>query len=601
MSSNHKIHELTTTNALVNVDTEQFLRDLMKKSYSEPGFIYNEQVKAVLAEIRQSDPERFEHFRAALKKTEVRVTELDKQLAPYVGDDEKRPSVTDQLLECADGAEFFHDTDQTAYADIEFDGARKTYSVRSKSFKLWLTKQYFEETGGAPPSEALNAVINTLEAKALFGGKELPVFLRVAEMEGIIYIDLCNDAAQVIAVSADEWSVIINPPVRFKRTSGMMPLPVPKAGGSIDLLRKHVRVACEDHFVLIVSWLLASMRPKGPYSIVVMSGEHGAAKTTTCRLVRSVVDPNLSPVRALPKNDQDLIIAAFNSHIIASDNISTLADWLSDGFCRMATGSGYSTRSLYTNDDEVIFQCQKPCIVNGIEDFITRPDFIDRSLFIQLEVIPDGERRTEEAVDASFAADHPHILGALLDMMVHGLRTLPEIHLDALPRMADFAFWASACEGAVWPAGTFMKAYQSNQVEVLQRSVEDEPIAQAVMKMMEKETAWSGTITELKQVLASYRDEGQVTTSRQWPTANNAFSGRLRRFIPALRKMGVMFDFHKSGDRIVTISRKPDDVAESSPISSESPEFIFGDDEVVDWGEFARLGGVGGLGDQLRA
>jgi hypothetical protein len=33
------------------------------------------------------------------------------------------------------------------------------------------------------------------------------------------------------------------------------------------------------------------------------------------------------------------------------------------------------------------------------------------------------------------------MLGALLDAAVHGLRTLGRVHLDRLPRMADFAIW----------------------------------------------------------------------------------------------------------------------------------------------------------------
>jgi len=61
-----------------------------------------------------------------------------------------------------------------------------------------------------------------------------------------------------------------------------------------------------------------------------------------------------------------------------------------------------------------------------------------------------------------FEIARPRILGSLLDAAVHGLRNVAGIHLDEPPRMADFAVWATACETAFWPAGTFSQAYQAN-------------------------------------------------------------------------------------------------------------------------------------------
>lgn len=43
----------------------------------------------------------------------------------------------------------------------------------------------------------------------------------------------------------------------------------------------------------------------------------------------------------------------------------------------------------------------------------------------------------------------PRILGVLLDAVSYGLRTVGHVQLDALPRMADFALWITACEPAL--------------------------------------------------------------------------------------------------------------------------------------------------------
>ena len=65
----------------------------------------------------------------------------------------------------------------------------------------------------------------------------------------------------------------------------------------------------------------------------------------------------------------------------------------------------------------------------------------------------------------------PRMLGALLDAAVRGLQTLPDIRLTSLPRMADFALWATACETALWPAGSFAEAV------LAKRNTRDQPAA----------------------------------------------------------------------------------------------------------------------------
>ena len=120
--------------------------------------------------------------------------------------------------------------------------------------------------------------------------------------------------------------------------------------------------------------------------------------------------------------------------------------WISDTFCRLATGGGFAVRQLYTDQDEVLFDATRPVMLNGIEEIVTRPDLADRGLFLTLEPIPEDTRRPEQEMLAAFEAERPCILGALLYRCGGGLKGLPETRLEKLPRMADFALWASACE-----------------------------------------------------------------------------------------------------------------------------------------------------------
>ena len=127
--------------------------------------------------------------------------------------------------------------------------------------------------------------------------------------------------------------------------------------------------------------------------IVVLSGEQGSAKSTFSAILRALLDPNTAPLRALPREDRDLFIAANNGHVLAFDNVSGLPAWISDTLCRLATGGGFAVRQLYTDQDEVLFDATRPVILNGIEDIVARPDLADRAVFLTLEPIPEERRR----------------------------------------------------------------------------------------------------------------------------------------------------------------------------------------------------------------
>jgi hypothetical protein len=158
-----------------------------------------------------------------------------------------------------------------------------------------------------------------------------------------------------------------------------------------------------------------------------------------------------------------LFIAASNGHVLAFDNLSGLPPWLSDTLCRLTSGGAFSTRRLFTDQDEILFAAARPVILNGIEDVITRPDLADRAILLMLAPIAERQRRPEHALWREFELARPHILGALLDAAAHGLHMLPRIRLNRLPRMADFALWATACESAFRPAGTLETAYSNNR------------------------------------------------------------------------------------------------------------------------------------------
>ena len=191
--------------------------------------------------------------------------------------------------------------------------------------------------------------------------------------------------------------------------------------------------------------------------------------------------------------------------------------WLSDCFCRLATGGGYATRSLFTDDQVTYIHAQRPIILNGIDDFVKRGDLIDRSVFLNLAPIHPADRRTESELWSSFQFDYPRILGSLLDAVVLGMRILPSVELPEVSRMADFGYWGEAVgRGLGWPEHSFRSAYARNRRAATDSTIEDSAVADALFRSVPSSLKWSGSTSELHRQLTAERREDRRRSSR-WP------------------------------------------------------------------------------------
>jgi hypothetical protein len=532
--------------------------EIVAGAADNPGGAFTQQAIAALTTLRRDDRAAFETARARLKQAGVRVTALEHVIAGAAGDEGgHRATQADILVRLGSEADLFHDGNHVCYADIEIAGHRETWPLRSKGFRRWLTRRYVDETDGAPNSEAMQSALGVLEAKAHFAGRRA----------GCIWLDL----------GSPDWRIIpyAECPLRSRRSAGMLSWPDPQRGGSIAELRRFLNVASDDDFVLVVSCLLAAFRPRGPYPALALAGEHGSSKTTAARTLRSLVDPNATPLRAPPREDRDLFIAATNAHVVAFDNVSSLQPWLSDTLCRLATGGGFATRQLYSNADEALFDACQPIVLTGIEDDVGRADLADRSVFLTLEPIPEAARRPGAELDAALNAARPRILGTLLDAVAHGLARLPQVRLERTPRMADFAVWATACETAFWGEGSFMAAYDRNRAAATETMIEGDPVAAAVRALMAGKPDWVGTPAELLDELGPIAGE-RSTRAKTWPATPRALAGRLRRAAPALRAVGVEVGFGRATDRgrarTASIFRRPAGVGAPPSEPSDRPK-----------------------------
>lgn len=471
------------------------------------------------------------------------------------GERKRRENRSDALLAALDGLDLWHDADLVAYATIEIAGRAENWALKSQAFKRWLANLSRLKTGQVLSSSTLDDVIRTLEAIAINECPRHIACLRTGRYGKHIYLDLCDDAWRAVEITAHGWRVVERPPVKFIRTPAMRALPEPEAGEGIEIFRDLVNVKDDDSFKLVVAFMVAALRDRGPYPVLVVNGEQGTGKSVFSRMVRGLIDPSAAPIRAAPKDDRDLIVSAMNSKVLAFDNLSSVPNWLSDALCRIATGGGFATRMLHTDRDEVICEVQSPVILNGIPSLTDRADLADRALNVHLRVIPESGRRPEDALWQDYHERQPMILGALLDAVSAGLRSIASVKLDRLPRMADFMKWITASEcGLGWEPGDFVAAYNRNRADVADGAFEADAVAVAIRDFMRESTeqVWTGTATELLSRLTGHASE-TVRRSRAWPATASGLGNRLDRAAPLLRAKGFVIDRRKSDARLISI------------------------------------------------
>jgi hypothetical protein len=477
-----------------------------------------------------------------------------------------------------ESAALFHNRDYEAFASFRVGDHQETWPTASRRFRRHLQRLYYRTTRETAKSTAIADAQATLEAQALFEGAQQEVYTRVAgDGIDVVYVDLCDGAWRVVEITASTgtFRVLDRSPVRFVRARGMLALPVPEQGGNLLALRQLLNLGDDGDWTLVLAWLVAALRPTGPYPILLVHGEQGTAKSMLVRILRRFVDPNRADLRAEPHNTRDLAIAASNAWVIGFDNISSIEPWLSDALCRLSTGGGFATRQLYTNNEEAIFDAQRPVVLTAIQEIATRGDLIDRCISVELQPISEAGRRTEAEIWAAVNTSAGRIFGALLEAVAHALRAHRDVRLPALPRMADFATWATAAEaGLGLPTGAVMAAYQGNRAAVNQTALEASPIAALVIALVREQGVWSGTATDLLQAVEGRADDW-TRRAKGWPRTAHGMAGALRRSAPNMRKAGMRIEFSRATghdrQRVITMSMAPPPALEPS---AEPPKTV---------------------------
>jgi hypothetical protein len=249
--------------------------------------------------------------------------------------------------------------------------------------------------------------------------------------------------------------------------------------------------------------------------------------------------------------------------VVGFDNVSHIPVWLSDALCRTVTGDALTRRRLYRDNDIVVNVFKRVVLVNGVYLGALRGDLADRTAYLNLDPIPEEQRREDTELHQEFEHARPGIFGALLDLLAATLRRLPHIKLRSMPRMADYAKVLVAIDEETGLGA--LPAFLGVRRQVAQDVVEGDPVALAIRRLLTETptSSWEGTATELLDLITPDHPD------RNWPATPQSLSGRLRRAAPDLRGIGIQVEFTRSSDqRTIRINTARE--SSSSP-SSPSP------------------------------
>jgi hypothetical protein len=477
----------------------------------------------------------------------------------------KGKSQREQIIDLGREFDFWMDKSGQHFVTYHRNGHYEHHRIRSQAFRDFLQQEHKRRGGSGLSRNAIGEALAWFEGDASDGPKH-SYRLRVAEHGGKGYIDIGDETWNAIEFDADGWRIIDRTPVPIVRADGTAPLPIPKEGGSIELLRRYVHLGSDDDFKLFVAFLVTCLRARGPYPILNPLGQHGATKTTLSRVARLLIDPrgdDGNDVGPMPKTEDDFVVTALNAHLMTMDNLSRIGDEQSDTMCRVSTGGTLTKRKLYSDGDVFRITAERPQIVNGITDLVQRPDLGDRAITLILPKLEEKDRRAEAEFWAAFDRDAPAIFGALLDGAVRACRDMSTI-TGPLPRMADFAKWAAASFPAFgWKPGDFLRVYGTYQKEAAAKITESDAVALAVVEFMKDKDQWRGSASDLLPLLNGMRSFGTLSevVDKEWPVDATRLSGRLRRAAPGLRTLGVDVDpdGKSNGIRTITINKAASD------------------------------------------
>lgn len=475
------------------------------------------------------------------------------------------------------GAVLFHDQYGEAFIAVN-GGGHQIIKLKSEEFKQWLSRNCWVNHGQAPSPQTIAKAVQTLMGMARFDGPQHNLEIRSALNKDGLWYDCGNGHA--VHITAEGWKLVKNPPILFRRLQHQKTQAKPLRGGKLGALANYINLTSEAERLLFLVYVAAAFVPGFPHPLLILHGSQGAGKSTPMRVMKELIDPSALQGLSEPKDPASFVQNAHHHAFLFFDNLSKMPAWFSDALARASTGDGFSKRMLYTDNDDVFYTVQRPIALNGINQVITKPDLLDRSILLKLQRIATDDRKTEEEIWQQFAEDRSKILGAIFDVLSKAIEIHKDLKLTDLPRMADFTRWGySIAEAAGYGGEQFLQAYKDNIALQNEEAIEASPVALAIIGFMEDRESWEGAPAELLAVLNVDHKLMHLRVGPGWPKEHTWMTRRINEVQPNLSERGIQVEtLRTSAGRLIRIAKtgNPADIADDADIDLDLDDTMSG-------------------------
>ena len=460
------------------------------------------------------------------------------------------PSGFDAFLRIAERATPFTSLGGRAFVTVPAQSSgHRTLPIRSRAFRQWFFDQSLADYETIPTAHAFNAILHHLDAQAARDpdARDIRVPFRI-DSRGLspttpqeILLDLANPEGQFVEITPQGWSVTSQEGVPFETSASTLSLPAPQPApdldsptdSPLDTLRATLNLGApgSPDWLRCLAWLLAALRPGGPYPILILRGPSGCGKSLAARILRTIVDPVFSPFTPLPSSARELLTLARLNWVLAFDHVSTLTPQIAAALCRLASGVGVALREPGQREPLQLF-IKRPILLTVTDTWTPPPDLAARALTVTLPPLTDDTRRPEHEIGSIIQEAFPRILGALCTAVGQALACQP-LPQPSHSRHAAARAWAQAAAPA-------LNCTPREMLEAFDTPPPSDPFVDAVRAFLDRVPRWTGAAAELLKLLPLCRDP-------------RALSYKLNKSILPLADAGIDVQFRRlpGGARVI--------------------------------------------------
>lgn len=471
------------------------------------------------------------------------------------------------------GWEFFLDQNDNVYAYVQINGHHENVEVDSSQFRSLLRLEVKKAYDCGASRDAIEQFLGVIKGELIHNPVRRDVFQRVGRVGDKILVDSGRADWKVYEIDRDGWRLTnpeINPFIRSEKFRAYeCDESTPRADWNdvFDLLGVTNTETQEIIKIWEATALISDIQRPG----LVIYGPPGGGKTILTSFLRQVVDPSQQPVERFPRNDvRSLELKLYKNFIPAFDNLNTIDQETSDIMCQVATGALFDSRKLFSDSETVSRYMMKPWILNGVGVPGTAADFLSRVFLVKVECIPQKRRKAKEIIERQLSQLIPGIQAWVFDCISQGLRKIPYVKTEGFERMADCHRYSLAMASKLDMSDDDIDArWKANTEEQNSTAASGDILADLIPEFIEAQEnhTWTGTASELLQVLHHYYNPDRQSYAKTFPKAANTLSRRLNHLQALLAAHGIDITTGRGEfSRTLTISRV-EDVFENAKVA----------------------------------